>query len=98
MKPFDPNDPFDVVAERFRQEICDIAGSMFDDAAYRRLTPVQQLEAFLGGSLVAVVGVCFAHITEAGRDVMMEGIIGYLLQARDQAEAILEDAARQTRQ
>lgn len=52
----------------------------------------RQIEYFMAGVATGLIGVCFAHIQNAGRDEMMEAITECLPQARMQAEAIIEDA------
>lgn len=90
-KEFDPTDDADILADMFRQEVCTMAERAMKLTAYQDLTPTQQLETFMGGVLVGLVNVCFAHVQEQGRGEMMKAIKSYLPQARDQTEAMLKE-------
>lgn len=92
-EPFDPSDPADLLADTFRREVAAMAQRIFDKEAFRGLTPIQQVESFMAGVTTGLVGVCFAHVEEAGHNGMMDVIAKYLPIAREQAEGIMEDAA-----
>lgn len=92
-KPFDPSDDADVIADNFRVEVCEMASRAMTMGAYKRLSSTEQIETFMGGVLVGLIGVCFSHIRPEGREAMMEAITDYLPQARDQAEAMIEEVA-----
>lgn len=94
LEPFDATDPADLMADKFRKEVARIAQRVFKDKRYRSLSSIKRVECFMAGIATGLIGVCFAHIESAGRDAMMEAITEYLPQAREQAEAIFEDAAR----
>jgi hypothetical protein len=96
-KPFDASDPFDAMSESFRLQVCNMAIKAGETTIYRDLDPGRQLECFLAGTLVGVVGVCFAHIGRDGRAFMMEYIVHDCLPvARAMAEAMMEKVAADT--
>lgn len=89
---FDQNDPYNRMADSFRKQIAEMAGKAIRTQDYKSLTPVERIECFMTGITVGLIGVCFAHIENAGRDAMVQAIAEYLPQAREQAEGIFEDA------
>lgn len=93
--PFDANCPFNRVADGLRKRVAEIVGAAMSSKDYKSLGSVEQIEAVMCGITVGLVGVCFAHIENAGRDAMIEAIIEYLPQAREQAEGIMESIALQ---
>lgn len=95
LKPFDPGDDFDAMAESFRRQTADMALVALDAGVFRDLPGHRQIECFMAGVVAGLIGVCFAQITPAGRDEMMKVIEAYLPQARENVEGILEqvDAA-----
>lgn len=90
-RPFDHAEPFDVMADQFRRQTAGIASAAYKTTIYRELTPVQQLESFIFGVTVGLIGVCFASIRPEGRDEMIRAIVDYLPQAREQVEGIMLD-------
>lgn len=97
MRPelFDSSDPAERLADDFRRGVAEIAQRTFKKGDYRGLSSIEQVQCFMAGIATGLIGVCFAHIEDAGRDAMMEAITEYLPQAREQAEGIMEDAALQ---
>lgn len=95
LEPFDATDPAERVADRFRKGVAELASAIFKDEDCRDLSSVEQVQSFMAGVATGLIGVCFAHVENAGRDAMMEAILDYLPQAREQAEGIMEDAALQ---
>ena len=93
--PFDANDPYNRLADDLRKQVAEIASKAVRTKDYKSLSPTSQVECLMAGLTVGLIGVCFAHIENAGRDTMMDLIAEYLPQAREQAEGIFEDAARQ---
>lgn len=87
--PFDPSDPFDAMAEMFRRQICDLAINAEKITIYRDMKPERQLECFLSGAMVGIVGICFASVRPEGKDAIMEYLAGCLPPARILAEAIV---------
>lgn len=88
---FDPGDPFDAVAQTFKNEIADIALRMMKVTIYRELPPHKQLEAFIVGSLTGVLGVAFAHAQPASsnRKQIMRYVKSVLPFCQQQAEEIV---------
>ncbi|EHK56831.1 hypothetical protein, partial [Allomesorhizobium alhagi] len=70
-RPFNPNDDFDAVAEKFRVHIADMLLAARAAPRFARLDSTRQLECFLCGVLTGVVGCAFAHVTPEGRDDIM---------------------------
>jgi hypothetical protein len=93
--PFDANDPLNRVADHVRRRVAEIVADVVRMKDYRSLDPVEQVQAIMAGLAVGMIGICFAHIRDAGRDAMMEAIVDYLPQAREQAEGIMKDAKLQ---
>lgn len=91
-KPFDPLNPADALAETFRRQVTDIMIAAPNHPAYRACDPIQQVESFMGGVLTGLIGVLFSHIRPEGRDEIMQAIATYLPQARQNAEAMVDDA------
>jgi hypothetical protein len=89
--PFDPSDPFDIMADRFRREVAGLASTALRTTIYRDLSPTKQIECFLSGVMTGMVGVCFASIQDDGRDAMMDYVADCLPAARQLAEGILAD-------
>ena len=92
LQPFDANDPCNRVADRLRKDVAAIVQRNMRSADYRKLTSAEQIEATAAGLMTGVIGVLFAHIEDGGRDALMEWLVGYLPQARAQAEGIFADA------
>lgn len=90
--PFDPTDPFDIMADRFRREVAGLASTALKATIYRDLSPTKQIECFLSGVMTGMIGVCFASIKDEGREVMMDYVTECLPAARRLAEGILADA------
>lgn len=90
-EPFDPGSPFDAMAETVRRRVATIALDMPKAAIFREMDSMRQLECFIAGTVTALIGVSFAHIEAAGRDDMMKVITDYIPQARQQAEAMLDN-------
>lgn len=90
-EPFDPGEPFDAMAEMFRQRLVEIVQEAGKITIYREMSPQDQLLALTGGILVGLVGVAFCSFSEEGRDPFMEGIVRFLPEARAQAESILDE-------
>ena len=90
-EPFDPGEPFDAMAEMFRQRLLDIVQEAEKITIYREMSPQDQLLALTGGILVGLVGVAFCSFSEEGRGPFMEGIVKYLPEARAQAEAMIDE-------
>lgn len=97
LEPFDGEDPLNIVADRLRQRVAEITGEMIRSADYKRLNPVEQIEAVMAGLVTGVVGVLFAHIQESGRDALMAAMVDYLPHARAQAEGIMAIAPKPSR-
>lgn len=92
IEPFDPTDPAERMADKFRKDVAGLASVALNNADYRGLSSIEQVQCFMAGVATGLIGVCFAHVENAGHDAMMEAIVDYLPQAREQAEAIMEDA------
>lgn len=92
--PFDPSDPFDAMAEMFRRQVCDVALDAEKITLYRDMTPQRQLECFLSGAMVGIVGVSFASIREDVRETMMQYLVDCLPAARLLAEGIIDGTPR----
>lgn len=88
---FDPGDPFDAMAQEFKNRVTDMRLEAEKAAVFRDLDPYRQLECFLSGVLTGAVGVAFASINREGRDTMMEYIASCLPTARLLAESMVDD-------
>lgn len=86
--PFDPADPFDAMAERFRREVSQLALDALKTTIYREMSSIDQVRAFSAGVLTGLVGVCFSHLHPDGRDAIMEFLARSLPLARQVAEEI----------
>lgn len=86
---FDPSDPAEQMADSIRKGIAEMFVQVSSRKGFRDLSSIDQVQAFMGGAMTAIVGVCFAHIDRAGRDAMVEALRDYLPAAREQAEAII---------
>lgn len=84
---FDPGDPFDAVAEAFKNEVAEAALRMMKVTIYRELEPHQQLEALIVGTLTGLIGSAFAHAQPQSHDEIMKYIAEIMPLAREQAEA-----------
>lgn len=89
---FDPGEPYDAMCESFRLQVAEMVLEAGRVAIYRDMTWDQQLGSFMAGTLTGLIGVCFAHIREEGRDEMIQGIIDAIPFARQQAEGVFENA------
>lgn len=90
--PFNPDDPFDAVADVFRRHMVNMfMATKATCPPFAELEDVRELECFLIGALTGMVGVAFAHVTPRGRDDVMQLLADYMPQARDKAEAILRE-------
>lgn len=85
---FDPGDPYDAMCDSFRIQVCNMALDAQRIAIYRDMDQGQQLSSFMAGTLVGLIGVCFASIRDEGREVMMQGILDAIPLARQQVESI----------
>lgn len=94
--PFDPNDPFNILADTFRQEVASIALAATSVPGFAQLPHDKQIECFLSGVLTATVGVAFTYIHEdaRSRSEMVKYIVELLPFVREQAEGIIEDGKR----
>lgn len=89
---FDPNDPFDAVADVFRRHMLTMfMASLRNCPPFAALEDVRRLECFLCGALTGVVGVAFLHVAPGGRDDVMAMLADYLQHARLNAEDILRE-------
>lgn len=91
--PFDPADPADAVADLFRRQVAEIALEVGNMPIYQQLGPRRQVESIMGGVLVGLIGVLFAHVTPEGRKPIMRAIKEYLPQARANAEGMIGDSS-----
>jgi len=89
---FDASDPFDSMAESIRRATVDVILSHMKIALFRDLPPAQQLQAFVAGTMTAVLGCSFVYVTPDGRDAVEEMVTGFVRDARLNAEAIADDA------
>jgi hypothetical protein len=92
---FDPSDAFDAMAESVRRQVCDVAIGMFNVAIFRDLPPDRRVECLMAGLATGMIGVLFAQVDpehrNAGRDALMEVLVDYLPQARQNAEDVLDN-------
>lgn len=95
LQPYNAAHPFERAADQIRKDIAELARRTMESKDYKALSSIEQVQCFMAGAMTAVIGVCFAHIDDAGRDAMMEAIEEYLPQARAQAEGIIESAGLQ---
>lgn len=90
-QPFDAGDPFDAAADMFRRQIADMALATMDAPPMDRLPGHRQIEAIIGGVLVGMIGVCFAHVKPSGYPAVMKVIKQYLPQAKATALEIMAE-------
>jgi hypothetical protein len=91
--PFDPTDPFDAMAQEFKTKVAMMAIEANKAAIYRDLGPHKQLECFVSGVLVGLIGVAFASVEPVGRDAMMEYFAKCLPIARKLAETMIDEVS-----
>ena len=70
MRPFDPGEPFDAMADSFRTQVAKMAIEASDAAIFRDLTPVEQVQCLMAGVLTGLAGVCFSYVSEDGREAI----------------------------
>lgn len=87
--PFDPGDPFDVLADEYRQRVVALVLELDARRDAQDVTPVDRVMAMICGVLTGLVGSVLCATEEVGHDTMMEAIEGYLPQARAQAQSII---------
>ncbi|MBO0125168.1 hypothetical protein [Agrobacterium sp. OT33] len=90
MKPFNPQDQADLMADQIRCQVAMMAAALFETPEFRSLDTVKQIEAFTGGITTALMGVLFAFIENSGasHDEIEMFVTSYIPQARILAEAI----------
>lgn len=90
--PFDPNEPFDALADRLRKSIADIACGMMTWPEYRALQrePGTQLEAILLGALTASCGITMAHTCQESHAELRAAFVAAVPACFDQARSIME--------
>lgn len=89
-KPFNPDDPFDAMAETIRRDISDVGLRALATTIYRDLPTEKQIECFAAGALSGVVGVLFSHVKPQGHNAIIEYLTACLPLARE----IVDDIAR----
>lgn len=87
--PFEPGDPFDVLAEEYRQRVVALVLELDARRDAQDVTPVERVMAMICGVMTGLVGSVLCATEPAGHDTMMEAIEGYLPHARNQAQAII---------
>jgi hypothetical protein len=95
LQPYNAEHPFERAADQIRKDIAELATRAMESKDYKALSAIEQVQCFMAGAMTAVIGVCFAHVEDAGRDAIMEAIEEYLPQARVKAEGIIESAGLQ---
>lgn len=79
-RPYDPKDPFNMVAEECRQSVlkacCEVM--RVNNDALHQLSRQRQTEAVLAGLCVGMTSVAFANVSEVDHDRVMEFIHAYL--------------------
>lgn len=91
-EPFDPEDPFNAAADEIRVQVVELASKGMKSEPYSKLESYRQVECFMAGVMTGLVGVCFCHIRDEGRDEMMKAIESYLPHARANAEEMIKGA------
>lgn len=88
---FDPNDPFDSLAELAKREIADAGLRILDSPEYKRFADdYSSIQAVLAGVITGAIGIAMAQF-EASDESHIElraVIAAYLPQAFDQARSI----------
>lgn len=92
-EPFDPEDPFNVMAEHLRRQIHHIAIHADKFAIFRDMPLEKRLEVLICGVVTGLLTVSFCHVSPDGRDDIMTFIETYLPQARAQADGIMAASA-----
>ena len=82
MPDFNPNDPFDAAAERYRKIVVDA----FLDSG--QMISMEEVEAAMYGMLVGVVGVAASCVKPEGHKDLLKAFIAYMPFAMDTVRAI----------
>lgn len=90
---FDPNAPFDAVADFVRKEIAQVALRAMEHGAYPALSRHDRIAAFVVGGMTGLIGCAFNSIEDAGRDAIVEYVSATIPFARQQAEEIIANGA-----
>jgi hypothetical protein len=98
LAPFDPSDPFEAVADKFRRTVAAMGLVAISDPGFRSLQTDKAAEAFTAGILTGLMGVLFSTFvsTNEAHDEIEAFVVTYIKQARAQAEGIM--AQGETRQ
>lgn len=92
LETYDPEDPVNIAAERFRLQITDIAIRALDEDPYRQLGPAGQVASLIGGGITGLIGAAFAIVPPEAHDRIIKYITKSAVPfARKQAEAILQE-------
>lgn len=96
LEPFDESDPFNIVCEHFRKTTLEHRLRAERITLFRDLEPMEQLQAFIVGTMTGLVGAAFASIYREGRDDIMQYFVDSLPFCRQQAEAMVDKAEAET--